>query len=368
MNFVKKNKKNINFGFSLLELILAIAIFSLSSYALTVLLIDSGTSTRLSQERIQALFYAKEGMEVTRSIRDSLAWSGFADGQYGLDDTGGTWSFSETPDLLDNKYTRTVNISSVSSSSKEITVTVEWNLTSTRVSNVVLETILTNWIGVNSWDCGAILTDERDAKTYTTSLIGTECWMSQNLNVGTLTAGINSQGTSSISIDKYCYDDSEANCDIYGGLYQWDQMMCGSSSCNGDGEGQPACDTPVLGICPEGWHIPSHYEFTALERAVCTSGSCVTDFPYDETTTGETGTDEGTTLKDTDGLFKGLLAGFRHSDGLFYGVDVSTSFWLSFHDIATDWAWRRYLDSSRTVTIRNTNTKSFGFSVRCLKD
>ncbi len=26
-------------------------------------------------------------------------------------------------------------------------------------------------------------------------------------------------------IEKYCYDNNEANCDIYGGLYQWNEMM-----------------------------------------------------------------------------------------------------------------------------------------------
>lgn len=166
-----------------------------------------------------------------------------------------------------------------------------------------------------TWTCGQTLTDTRDSKTYATVSIGTQCWMAANLNVGARTDGVNTQGTDCLSaneIEKYCYLDDEASCTTYGGLYQWDQTMCGSASCNGTGSSQPACTTPVKGICPTGWHIPSHYEWTQLERAVCTSGSCTTDFPYDTTTSGARGTNEGTTLKTNDAThFSGLFSGFH---------------------------------------------------------
>ena len=52
--------------------------------------------------------------------------------------------------------------------------------------------------------CGSTtFTDSRDGKTYSTVSIGDQCWMAQNLNVGTLTAGTNNQGTSCSSIQKY---------------------------------------------------------------------------------------------------------------------------------------------------------------------
>jgi prepilin-type N-terminal cleavage/methylation domain-containing protein len=148
MLLVIKNKKS---GFSLFELVLAIAIFALSSYALATLLIDSNISAQVSLERTEALYHAKEGIEATRAIRDN-SWADLVDGTYGLDSSGGTWAFSGSSDLIDDKYTRTVEITTdpVLTSTKDITVNVEWALTSRRVVNVSLSTILTNWRGGSS--------------------------------------------------------------------------------------------------------------------------------------------------------------------------------------------------------------------------
>ena len=188
-----------------------------------------------------------------------------------------------------------------------------------------------------------------------------------------MTAGVNSQGTSCSApdgsdIQKYCYSDSAGNCTTYGGLYQWDQTMCGGASCNGTGASQPACSSPVQGICPTGWHVPSHYEWNLLELAVCTSGTCATDFPYNTSTTYWRGTNEGTKLK-TGGTsgFNGLMAGYRYALGSFSGVTSYAFFWSSFQSSSSK-AWGRYLSTSYTTVSRNTNNKSYGFSVRCLKN
>lgn len=99
---------------------------------------------------------------------------------------------------------------------------------------------------------------------YRTVQMGTQCWFAENLNVGTRIETIDSlgkhnlQGTSCIDIQKYCFANDERNCDVYGGLYQWNQAMCGQT------------EEKSRGICPEGWHIPSHDEWTILERWVCT--------------------------------------------------------------------------------------------------
>ena len=72
--------------------------------------------------------------------------------------------------------------------------------------------------------CGNPMTDTRDSNTYTTVLIGTQRWFAQNLNVGTRINGSLSQ-TNNGTIEKYCYNDLEANCNTHGGLYQWDEAM-----------------------------------------------------------------------------------------------------------------------------------------------
>ena len=135
---------NLVCGFSLLELVLAVAIFSLGSVAIATLLIDSNISSKLSLERTEALLYAKEGIESVRSIRNS-GWLNLTDGSYGLVNDGSAWIFSTTSDLIEDKYTRVVNVQTVSTSTKSVSVTIEWNLTPVRTSSVVLNTIFTNW-------------------------------------------------------------------------------------------------------------------------------------------------------------------------------------------------------------------------------
>ena len=76
------------------------------------------------------------------------------------------------------------------------------------------------------------------------------------------------------------YNNDTGNYTIYGKLYNWYAVNDSS------------------GLCPTGWHVPTHDEWTTLERTICTSSTCVTDFPYDNTSVGLLGTDEGGKLKE----------------------------------------------------------------------
>ena len=219
--------------------------------------------------------------------------------------------------------------------------------------------------------CGDTLTDSRDGKTYATVLIGSQCWMKQNINIGTRIAGTSNQTDNAI-IEKYCYQDTDANCDSSnnpnypdGGLYQWDEAMQYVASCNGTGEPpNDACAAPVQGICPSGWHIPSHYELTTLEKNV---GSNPGAFPYDESTTGWLGTNEGTNLKPNGSSgFEGNLAGYRSTGGSFFSRGTYALIWSSLESGSS--AWRRYLYSGFATVNRAASSELYGFSVRCVQD
>jgi uncharacterized protein (TIGR02145 family) len=145
--------------------------------------------------------------------------------------------------------------------------------------------------------------------------------MAENLNIGTrIDAGTpqNDQNENCSPIQKYCYDQREDNCSLYGGLYQHWMAMCGSTL------------SGAQGICPDGWHVPTHYEWTTLERTVCSSNTCSTDFPYDTITTGWRGTDEGTKLLTTSG-FDALLGGgsANMTTPWLYDLGVHGFFWTS---------------------------------------
>jgi|JFJP01.1.fsa_nt_gi uncharacterized protein (TIGR02145 family) len=86
---------------------------------------------------------------------------------------------------------------------------------------------------------------------YPTVLIENRCWMAKNLNIGMM-IGDSLNMTNNDLIEKYCYDNDTANCNVFGGLYQWDEVM------------QYKSEEDTRGICPEGWHIPTNSEFVDL--------------------------------------------------------------------------------------------------------
>lgn len=135
MNFIKVKKINKISGFSLLELVLAVAVFSLSSFALATLIIDSNISTKLSQEKIIALSYAKEGVNIARFTKNS-AWADLV----------------STSTTLDDKYLRETVVTDdpIATSTKNVSVSVSWDLTAGRRATTTLYTILTNWASSTS--------------------------------------------------------------------------------------------------------------------------------------------------------------------------------------------------------------------------
>ncbi len=110
--------------------------------------------------------------------------------------------------------------------------------------------------------CGENFIDSRDGQTYPTVQIGNQCWMAKNLNFGVFKESIyenSPDGHSDVAnngiVEKYAYDNDTSNFSIYGGLYDWNEMMNYNST-----EGSQ-------GICPDGWHIPSKDEFADLVEA-----------------------------------------------------------------------------------------------------
>ncbi|MEI7452190.1 MAG: FISUMP domain-containing protein [Candidatus Falkowbacteria bacterium] len=112
-----------------------------------------------------------------------------------------------------------------------------------------------------AWACGSPTTistvaghtcntgaPDYDTCTYDTMLIGSQCWMRQSLNVGTIVTGATSQTNNSL-LEKYCYNNDSAICQSDGALYQWNEMAQYSMTESGQG------------ICPTGWHVPSQSEW-----------------------------------------------------------------------------------------------------------
>jgi uncharacterized protein (TIGR02145 family) len=192
--------------------------------------------------------------------------------------------------------------------------------------------------------CPGIPTVNYFGKTYHTIQIGSQCWLRENLDIGTMIIGASNQTNNSI-IEKYCFNDDTANCTTYGGFYQWDEAMQYSST------------TGAKGICPQDWHIPTDSEFTTLSTTVGGDGNALK--AIGQGTGGGTGTN-------TSG-FSALLSGSRYFNGTFLGLGGIAYFWCSSGN-GISLALYEVLYSSSNGIDQLSATRLYGFSVRCLKN
>ncbi|OFY49447.1 MAG: hypothetical protein A2W85_06285 [Bacteroidetes bacterium GWF2_41_31] len=208
---------------------------------------------------------------------------------------------------------------------------------------------------ITCWVCGDPITDIRDGSIYATVLIGSQCWMAENLNIGTM---INNTPTDNGLIEKFCYAGQASNCDMYGGLYDWNEMM------------QYTTGATVQGICPAGWHLPGDAEWCTMTTYVDPTVNC--------NVYAWNGTNIGFKLKSTSGWYNGWngsdAVGFT---GLPGGVRVSVDFydylttygeWWSADSYNESKAWYRSISCYQNDMGRFNLTKSYGLSVRCIKD
>ena len=218
--------------------------------------------------------------------------------------------------------------------------------------------------GLGTWTCGERLLDDRDNQSYATIQIGSQCWMQENMNIGEMIEGSINQSNNSV-IEKYCYNNDSSDCDLYGGLYQWNEAMNGTTT-----EG-------AQGICPDGWHIPTDAEWTELTDYINSNISYRCDGTNNyiakslasnygwipDTATCAVGNNQST--NNATG-FNGLPAGYRHyTDGAFINRRSNAYFWLSSPSGAD--AHLRRLGYYSPEVIPYTNERAVGFSVRCLK-
>jgi len=130
-------------GFSLIESLLASSLFGLMVTAIVGSLIYGQTSVRVSGERARALYFAEEGLEATRNMRDNN-FANLVNGTHGLVLASNQWAFSGNSDIT-NGFTRAVTISSVDANTKTVSSAVTWQQTLQRAGSVTVTTRLNNW-------------------------------------------------------------------------------------------------------------------------------------------------------------------------------------------------------------------------------
>lgn len=138
-------KLNNNNGQSLIEVLLALGVFTLGIATIGFLALDANVSTRQGVERTQAALLAKEGLEAARSIRDADFNNLIArPDPYGIVLSDNTWQFQDEPDTQD-QFTRSVIIEDIGEKEKKIISNVSWQFNPQRSNSVSLVTYLTDW-------------------------------------------------------------------------------------------------------------------------------------------------------------------------------------------------------------------------------
>jgi len=178
-------------------------------------------------------------------------------------------------------------------------------------------------------------TDFRDGRKYKAVEIGTQTWMTENLN-------FNAEGSK-------CLDNDEKNCNIYGRLYDWETAMK---------------------ICTVGWHLPSNNEWKSLK--IFASGGSYNGKELKATSSWKDDFGKG---RDTYG-FTALPGGYSEPGSKYNPGDHFSSvgyegYW---------WSSSKYDNSDNAYGLRikyndadlggfyNQSGNSSLFSVRCVKD
>ena len=126
--------------------------------------------------------------------------------------------------------------------------------------------------------------DNRNNKSYKWVQIGSQKWMTKNLNYKTK--------------NSTCYNNNESNCTIYGRLYNWNEAMT---------------------ACPEGWRLPSKKDWDIfLKNTGLNQYHFRSEFGWENNKNGD----------NSIGI-NFMPSGFKTNYGKYVGLGKKTKFWLS---------------------------------------
>jgi len=240
-----------------------------------------------------------------------------------------------------------------------------------------------------------------DGNEYETVIIGNQEWMAENLRV---TRYNNGDDILTDSSGDYWSETTEGAYAIYphtGGLTENDVEGIESDAemvaAYGKLYNWYAVDD-ARGLCPEGWSVPSHDDWTQLEQYICNTlgnSDCENHFPYSNTLIGQRGTNEGNALKscrqvgsplegcntsehprwDSHSIHYGFdevgfsahPGGRRDAFGLHLNIMTSAHYWSS-SESSSLFYWRRSVHSYYGTISRISEAKRAGLSVRCIRD
>jgi uncharacterized protein (TIGR02145 family) len=192
-----------------------------------------------------------------------------------------------------------------------------------------------------------------DGNVYKTIMIGNQEWLAENLKTTKYNDGTsiplvtNATAWGNLSTPGYCWYNNDAATykNTYGALYNWYSVNTGK-------------------LAPTGWHVPTDSEWTVLTTFL--GGDSVAGGKLKEAgTTHWKAPNTGATIVTG---FSALPGGARSSNGAFSGIGFYGYWWpaASGSDVAS--AWSRLINNGSAEVSRPNSGRSYGFSVRCVKN
>jgi uncharacterized protein (TIGR02145 family) len=205
--------------------------------------------------------------------------------------------------------------------------------------------------------------------TFPSVAIGTQIWSTTNLDVTTYRDGTpipqvtDPTAWSNLTTGAWCYyNNNSVNGTTYGKLYNWYAVA-------GIHDNDP--NTPNKVLAPLGWHVPSDSEWSILINHLDPNANGGQVYPN---IAGGKMKSTGTTLWVSPNTgatnlsgFTGLPGGKFGGNNTFYGISTNGNWWSSTAANTLD-AWYRYINFDNTNAASYFANKSFGLSVRCVKD
>ncbi len=204
--------------------------------------------------------------------------------------------------------------------------------------------------------CPPVLTDI-DGNSYTMTVIGTQCWMAENLKTTKYKnetqidypGDDNNAWQNNVNGAYGWYDNDIAWKDSYGALYNWHAVMNANK------------------LCPEQWHIPTLDEWNVLINYLggeFAAGGKLKSTRTDPEPHPRWNSPNVNATNETG--WSGLPGGYRSSNGGFDELGVIGMWWTS-TEIEGILAWSEFLiHTSPGITLNNDFFKTSGQSVRCV--
>jgi len=212
-----------------------------------------------------------------------------------------------------------------------------------------------------------------DGNVYSTVMIGTQCWMKDNLRASHYADGTAiAQGVTTSTTIPYRYrpDNNSMNVATNGYLYNWRAVMRNTASSNANPSG-------VQGICPTGWHVPSDAEWAQLTGYLSSNSQyfCENDsvniaksMAYSSgwlSNIYSCSVGENQATNNSSG-FSACPSGYYI--GSYNGFGSTAFFWSATEHSDGEEAWYLSLFYGLPTVGHDSNNKATAFSVRCLRN